>query len=286
MLDSFLSLLPSTLIIAAPLALAAIGGLSTALSGSLSIALEGCMSIGAFAAAMVGRSFGLYAGLAAGAGSGAMLSLIVGGISLGLKADVFVAGLAANLLAPGLVSMLSQAAFGTKGVVSAEAMRSGPWPILLVTVLIILVEALLLNGTVFGLRLKASGSASGDDASRAAGISPSRYRLSAHLLAGASAGIAGAALTAGVGAFVPGMVTGKGWLALVAVFLGTRTVLGTLAACLLFGFLLALANAGQALWTNTFAINAVELLEAIPYLAAAAALVIWRSLEKRKKARS
>jgi simple sugar transport system permease protein len=291
MLDRLTSLALSSLSCAAPLALAAIGTLATEESGSLSISIEGCMIVGAFAAAVSAQAgAGLVTGLAAGATAGLGLSCLVGGASLALGADVFVAGLAANILAPGLVSVLSQAAFGTKGVLAAESLRSGPWPILFALSLLCLLLILLLTRSVFGLRLRASGSsesrATGKEIAQAAGISSRRYRFSAHLIAGAAAGVAGASLAAGVGAYVPGMTTGRGWIALVAVFLGGRRAWPVFLSCLVFGFLIALANLGQSFWNGgDGGGNAVELLQALPYIATAVALIAWRRLEKAKEER-
>lgn len=289
MLDHLTSLALSSLSAAAPLALAALGALATEESGSLSISIEGSMIVGAFAAAVSAQAgASLVPGLVAGAAAGLGLSCLVGGASLALGADVFVAALAANILAPGLISILSQAAFGTKGVLAAEGLRSGPWPILAALSLLCLLLILFLTRSVFGLRLRASGSAetraSGDEVAQAAGISSHRYRFCAHLIAGAAAGIAGASLTAGVGAYVPGMTTGRGWIALVAVFLGGRRAWPVLLSCLLFGFLIALANLGQSFWNGgDGGGNALELLQAMPYIATAIALIAWRRVEKTKE---
>jgi simple sugar transport system permease protein len=252
------------------------------------------MLVGAFAAAAVGQATGSLAlGLLAALVAGAGLSLLVGAASVLLRSDVFVAGLAANLLAPGLVSVLSGALYGTKGVLAAGAIASGAplsdtlssLPLvghalfgqdilfyLLAAVSLSL--AALYSRTVFGLRLRASGEPA--ETARAAGLDPARYRLAAHLVAGAASGLAGAYLAARIGAFVPGISSGRGWIALVAVYLGGRSPRGVLAASLCFGLLIALSNAAQG-----FAILPAELLQALPYLATAVALVAWKRAGKR-----
>lgn len=283
---SLASMASSTLGQAAPLLVAALGGLFTATAGSLSVALEGSMLAGAFAAAAIGGSaHSLAIGLAAGALAGALLSSLVAAASLALRADVFIAGLAANLLAPGAASALSQALFGTKGVLPAEAMAagaassaSGAWSMLgqgpafyaLLSAAAIL--ALIHSKSVFGLRLGACGE--GGEAAVSAGISPDRYRLAAHLVSGAASGLAGAAMTCGVAAFVPGMSAGRGWIALVAVYLGGRRPVGVALSCLLFGFLFAASNVAQGLYEA--AASGAELLQAVPYLATAVAFVLWK----------
>ena len=286
MIERIYSFALSALISAAPLCLAALGGLATEAAGSLSIALEGYMLIGAFAAAACGQAAGSFVvGMAAGTLAGMLLSLLVASVHRRLRADVFVVGLAANILAPGIVSVLSQAAYGTKGVLPAAAIRAGTAGNLALVGAASLVLAMLLSRSVFGLRLRAAGA--GDEVAKAAGISSASYRFTAHLIAGASSGLAGASLAAGIGAYVPGMSTGRGWIALVAVFLGARRTLGVAAACVLFGILFALSNLAQAFVgpdaASSAAADAAELLQALPYIATALALVIWKRVERRKK---
>jgi simple sugar transport system permease protein len=282
MLGRMTSFWLSALSSAAPLALAALGGLATEAAGSLSIGLEGYMLVGAFAAAACGQAVGsAWIGIAAGALAGMLLSSLVAAAHRYLEADVFVAGLAANILAPGIVSVISQAAYGTKGVLAAESIRAGGGGILALLAVSSLVLVLLLSRSVFGLRLRAAGE--GDEIARAAGIDSQSYRFAAHLIAGASSGLAGAALAVGVGAFVPGMSTGRGWIALVAVFLGARRSAGVVAACLVFGSLFALSNLAQS-FTGPGG-DATELLQALPYVATALALIAWKSIERRHKGR-
>jgi len=291
--DMIADLAASTLGAAAPIAAAALGGLFTATAGSLSVALEGSILVGAFAAAAVGQAGqSLALGMAAGALAGALLSLLVATAAIALRADVFVAGLAANVLAPGAASAISQAVFGTKGVLPAEAIAVGAAPSASIGRSILdqgpafyaLVGAVILlavahSKSVFGLRVRASGE--GEDAARAAGISPDRYRFAAHLVSGAASGLAGAALACGVAAFVPGMSAGRGWIALVAVYLGGRKPAGVALACLLFGFLLALSNLAQGL--SSQAASGAELLQAMPYLATAIAFVLWKRRERQAR---
>jgi general nucleoside transport system permease protein len=232
------------------------------------------MLVGAFAAAAVGRATGSMAiGMAAGALAGGFLGFLVGAAALGLKADVFVAGLAANILAPGIVSVLSQSVFGTKGVLAAEAIRSGAPGIIVLLAAAALALAALLSRSVFGLRLRVAGE--GVEVAAAAGIAGGRYRLAAHLMAGAASGLAGATLAAGIGAYVPGMTNGRGWIALVAVFLGARRPGGVVLASLAFGLLFALSNLAQGL-ASPGAASGAELLQALPYVATAIALVAWK----------
>jgi simple sugar transport system permease protein len=237
------------------------------------------MLVGAFGAAALGSASGSLAlGMTAGSGAGALLGLIVGGAAIGLGADVFVAGLAANILAPGIISAISQAAFGTKGVITAPAIRAGATQMLCVVIATAAALALFLVRSVFGLRLRAVGE--GPEIAKAAGVPSGPYRLVAHIIAGAAAGLAGAVLAAGIGAFAPGMSTGRGWIALVAVYLGGRKPVGVLLASLLLGLLFALSNLAQGFGTLA---PSAELLQALPYIVTAIAFIGWRRAEKRRK---
>jgi simple sugar transport system permease protein len=86
------------------------------------------------------------------------------------------------------------------------------------------------------------------------------------------------------------MSTGRGWIALVAVFLGARRPGGVAMACLLFGLLFALSNLAQAFAApgpaSSIAANGGELLQALPYIATALSLIAWKIVERRRKARS
>ncbi len=290
-IDLAASLLTVALAAAAPLAVAALGGLLTEAAGSLSVALEGCMLLGAFAAAAAARaSDSVTLAILAAIAAGMLLAALVGGAAGALGADVFIAGLAANLLAPGAISIASQALFGTKGVVQAEVLgsyaRQGPLssipfigallgqePLFYVLSGAAALLAATYSKTVFGLRLRAAGE--GREVSEAAGIASGRYRFAAHLAAGGAAGLAGAALASHVAAFVPGLSAGRGWIALVAIYLGGKRPLGVILACLGLGLLIAVSNAAQGLGLTA------ELLAALPFVATALALVAWKRLERR-----
>jgi simple sugar transport system permease protein len=68
------------------------------------------------------------------------------------------------------------------------------------------------------------------------GVSVVRYRVIAVFLAGALAGLPGAAPARLVSAFAGDMSAGQGWIAVVAVMLGRNSPLYAAAACVLFGF--------------------------------------------------
>jgi general nucleoside transport system permease protein len=123
----------------------------------------------------------------------------------------------------------------------------------------------LLYRTRFGLRLRAVGE--NPAMVDSAGISVTGLRWYAVLLAGALCGIAGAYLTLAQNAsFTPGMTAGRGFMALAAMVFGQWHPLRAGVACLLFGFLDAVAIRLQGVPLPGIGTVPVELIQALPYL--------------------
>ena len=172
-----LSLVHNAVGIMTPFLLAATGGLYTELAGMLNIALEGLMLVGAFfAVVFAGLTGSLALGVALGIASSMLAALLFGLVTLKLKANVFIAGLATNLLASGLTVVLAFQLFKNKGVVRFEL---GSLPVLSVPALqgipllgglllghnllvyvswaIVLASVVVIYRTPFGLRLRGTG---------------------------------------------------------------------------------------------------------------------------------
>jgi simple sugar transport system permease protein len=229
---------------AAPLALAGLGALLTELSGVLGIFIEGFMSLGAFFSWIIAVKTGsVFWGVLLSAVPSALGGFGLSRFTRRSGADPFIAALALNLAAPGITETLSTLWFGTKGVLRNPGIAiPGPvkvlpflgpqppfvWAALGFTVL----AALLIGRTRLGLRLRASGLPL--EAALERGIRPERCRDGAWAAAAFLAALAGAALTFRVGAYTPGGVAGRGWIALAAVYLGFRRVWGTALAALAF----------------------------------------------------
>jgi len=119
-----LSLIASTIRLATPLVLAALGGLFSERSGVINIALEGKMLAGAFTAAAVtyaaDTKFGLgnaspWVGLLAGLVAGLFIAAIYAVSCIKFKADQVVSGAAINILMLGVPGFLSGAFFLSSG---------------------------------------------------------------------------------------------------------------------------------------------------------------------------
>ncbi|GHU93902.1 ABC transporter permease [Spirochaetia bacterium] len=266
-MDHPIPVLHSAINIMTPLLFAAMGGLFTELSGMLDIALEGLLLTGAFAAITAAHFTGsLAVGVAAAIFSSMALACILALVTLKLRSNVFIAGLAANLLAAGITVVLSFHLFGTRGVV---VLNDVP-PLTLINIPAIagipvigdifsghtiyvyaawgslLLAWVVLYMTPFGFRLRSCDGHS--EALISLGLSPDIYRFIAFLVSGLCCGIGGSFLTLNLGAFVPNISAGKGWIALVVIFLGNRKPKGLLVAALVFGLAEAFSNYAQGIF--------------------------------------
>ncbi len=262
-------LLASTLRVSTPLILGALAGLLSERSGVIDLGLEGKMLLAAFAAGAAGAFSGsLPLALAAALGVGVALSMLHGYACVSHTGDQVVMGMALSMIAAGLTIVLGIAWFKQGGQTPPlpDAVRLSPWliglaaslmavpllgPVLgagllghngLVYLALALVPAVWwgLYRTRLGLRLRATG----DNPAMvdAAGLSVKGLRYGALAGNGVLCGLAGAYLVLAQNAnFVPHMTAGRGYMALAAMIFGKWHPVGALWACLLFGFLDAVA---------------------------------------------
>ena len=232
-----ISLLWSTLRLATPLILAALGGLFSERSGVINIALEGMMLAGAFTAAAVTWAVGNpWVGLLAGMGAGLVMAAIHAIACIRYKADQVVTGTAINILMIGLPGFLSGAFFlssGSTPQIPKEQLI--PWTPIVIAIALVPLSWYVLYRTPFGLRLRSVGE--NPEAADAAGVNVARVRYSGVLLSGILAGIGGAYLSIGQSSlFTRNMTSGRGFIALDALIFGKWKPVPTMLACLLFGF--------------------------------------------------
>jgi len=290
-------LLHNTIGIMTPFLLAATGGLFTELAGMLNIALEGLMLIGAFfSVVFAGLTGSLFVGVLLGIASAMLVAALFGAVSLNLKANVFISGLATNLLASGLTVVLAFQIFGNKGVVRFEIatlpslsipalaripilgdLLIGHNVLVYLSWLIVVLAAVVIYRTPFGLRIRGTGL--GAPTITSLGLKPRRYQMAGILISGFTCGLAGAGLTLNLSAFVPNITSGRGWIALVAIYLGNKTPWGIVIASFIFGFAESFSNYAQGA-TNIPA----DFILAFPYLLTVLAMIgysIWRHYRDR-----
>jgi simple sugar transport system permease protein len=253
------NLLQSTMNLSIPLVLGALAGCMCERSGVINIAIEGQLLLGAFSAAVVASTFGLWLGLLTGSLAGGLLGALLAVFAIRFLADQIILGVVLNVLAAGLTGYLND-----RILVSRPDLNSGltfnavKIPVLgdipiigaiffdstiflyIMYVMIVLVQVALFS-TRWGLRVRAVGEH--PTAADTVGIRVLATRYRNVILGGLIAGIGGAYLTVGsVGTFTKDMSSGLGYIALAAMIFGRWTPLGATAAALLFGF----ANSLQA----------------------------------------
>lgn len=257
-----LGLLASTVRLATPLLLAALGGLFSERAGVINIALEGLMLAGAFTAATVTHFSGSpWIGLAAAIAAGMAVALVHAVACIRFGADQVVSGTAINILFLGVPALLSGALFDSTGA-TPQVPQSQLLPLVPIVLAFAFVPAVwyVLQRTRFGLRLRAVGE--NPEAADTAGIPVARVRYAAVLLSGALAAIGGAYLSIGQSSlFTRNMTAGRGFIALAALIFGKWRPVQTMLACLLFGFAEAVSIQMQGV-----APIPVQFIQIIPYV--------------------
>lgn len=290
----FAAMLASTLRVSTPLIFCALAGLLSERSGVVDIGLEGKMLFAAFAAGASGAVYGsTTVALLAAMAVATALSWMHGLACVSHRGDQVVSGVAINIIAAGMTVVLGVAWFAQGGQTppvsasvriqplfpaAATAVQDIPWVggILgegllshnaMVYLALALVPAIwwLMFRTRFGLRLRAVGE--NPQMVDAAGVSVTRLRYMALTLNGMLCGLAGAYLVLAQSAsFSHNMTAGRGYMALAALIFGRWHPVGALWACLLFGFLDAVAIRLQGVQVPGIGEVPVQAIQALPYV--------------------
>jgi simple sugar transport system permease protein len=274
-----ISLIASTIRLATPLVLAALGGLFSERSGVINIALEGKMLAGAFTAAAVTYAADTqlhmgaaspWIGLLGGMIAGFFIAVIYAVSCVRFKSDQVVSGAAINILMFGMPGFLSGALFLSSGstpqIPKDHLLPQSPWIIAIAVIALVAVIWYVLYKTPFGLRLRSVGE--NPEAADAAGVSVSRIRYSGVLLAGVLAGMGGAYLSIGQSSlFTRNMTAGRGFIALAALIFGKWRPVQTMLACLLFGFTEAVSIQMQGVYKLPSGEDIpVQFINMVPYV--------------------
>jgi len=287
-------LLGAALARGAPLLFAALGELWAERAGVLNLGLEGVLLASAMAGVAGAQATGCaLVGLALAVLVGALFGLLHAWLTVGLKSDQVVSGLALVFLGAGLSSvggaaLVGQAApsFGPAPIpglaelpLVGRALFSQPWLVYLAFLALPAVH-LLLTRTRWGLVVTATGEHPA--AAAAMGIRVQRVRATCVVVGAALAGLAGGTLSLAVTpGWVDGLTAGQGWIVLGLVIAGGWRPWGIALGALLFGALtrlgLDLQGSGLQLFQDP---NAGYVLGMLPYLAAILVLVLAAALKR------
>ena len=258
---------------ASPLILCSIGALFSEYAGCLALFLDGLVSFSAF----LFYTFTVATGSALLGATLACLTSVL--ITLGFsavvehgKANRFIAAIAMNLLFGALTSCLSWTFFGTRGVLAGAAMSGGAADVfqfsagtaraaaVVVTTVLVAAAVLFLRYGRAGLYIRVAGDNA--DVLKAKGVNPGCIRTLSWSLAALYGSSAGCQLAMRLSSFVPNISSGRGWMALAAVFLGKKKPLRIVAAVLIF----CLADIFSANIQNYITGIPSSLLISLPYL--------------------
>ena len=286
-----------TLLLASPIALAAVGGLFAEKSGVFNIGLEGFMIFGAITAAVTlylvgGTSPGqvhVWVAIVVSVAVTLALTVAYAVLLIRFKANQIVAGLAIWFMGLGFAPFAASLLWGTvrsPGLTSidhytlvylSELPVIGPIvftqsPLVVLTFLLVLASWVVLYRTRYGYWIQAAGE--NPKALDTAGVNVNRVRYAAVIFSGAMAGLGGAVLLAHAGNFIgtgDTMTDGRGWIAIVAYLFGNYNPIGAALAALLFGGLDGLQIQFQ---TVDIAVSG-RLMGLLPYIGVIIVLTIW-----------
>lgn len=287
----------SVIRISTPIIFPAMGGLIATVAGVPNMALEGIMNVGAFTGVMVSAYTGnIWLAILAGIASGVLMALILGVFHLKFKTDLFMAGLAVNLMASGGTVFLLYIITGDKG--NSSNLRSMSVPDIQIpfikdipflgevisghpiftylAFLVVFLVYIFLYRTRYGTHLRAVGE--NPEAATTLGINVVRTQMTALVISGVLAALGGMNLSmAYLQLFQKEMAAGRGWIGVAAVHLGARKPLGVMLAAILFGFADAISNQLGSLDIPS------QLVQMIPYATTVIALALY-AVQQRQSA--
>ena len=283
----FISLLASTIRLATPIMVPALGQIYTQRAGILNLGVEGTMLMSAVTGfAVAFHSGSLWLGLLMGMACGMFWSLIMGFLSITIRANQVIAGLGMNILAGGLAAYIYRVIFGIQSLppkvdsfqgIMIPGLSELPviGPIFLqhnilvyLGFSLVFVTWFILERTTFGLKIKAVGEH--PYAADAKGINVYAVRYAAVLIGGLYAGAAGAFMSiAYLNSFTEAVIGGRGYIAVSVVIFARFMPFRAMWGALLFGIASALQLRLQALGVNI----ANQLMLMLPYIMTIAALI-------------
>ncbi len=289
-----LGTLLTTLRLAIPIALAAVGVTICERAGVLNLGVEGMMLMGAISAVAGSHFTGSpWFGVLLATLVGGLTGLLHGLLCLRFRGNQTVSGVGINLAASGLTVVICKAIWGNDGMSGQVAQIQpidvpllcripvlgrffqGQSPFLYLTVLLVFLVWYAFYYSSYGLRLRAIGDH--PLAVQSVGVNVTRYRYAAVVLSGMLAGLGCAYLSIVQNSlFVSEMVAGRGFLAIAANIFGGWDPFGAFLASLLFAF-------AQALRLNLAGLNIPDqFIQMLPYAITLIGLILIGSRRKAK----
>jgi ABC-type uncharacterized transport system permease subunit len=289
-----ISIVMTAILYGTPLVFAGIGELLAERSGVLNLGVEGMLLMGAVMAFLVSQRMTgpnglvLLAAVLVAMVASAIMALIHAFVSITLRANQIVSGLALTIFA-GIIGLSSYIAednkiggkagkhqfsqlnlFGLKKLPVIGPTLFHQSPMVYVSWLLVIGAVLYLYRTRTGLHLRSVGES--PQAADAMGINVTRYRYLHTLAGGALAGAGGAVFTLQIATnWIDGLTAGAGWIAIALVIFSFWRPELLIAGAYLFG---AFTSIGFDLQARGITSIPSEFWSALPYVMTIIALVL------------
>ena len=270
-----ISILTRTLIAGTPLLLGTLGEIITERSGVLNLGVEGMMAVGAMSAFTVTLITGSpWLGLLAAVLAGALAAGLHAFVSVSLRANQVVSGLALTMLGLGVTGLFGRPFIGRPlpqklGAVRIPGLAEIPVvgrilfsrdPLFYLAVVLGILLWILLSRTRWGIQIRSVGE--NPAAAEVQGINVARIRYLCVLLGGALAGMAGAHLSLVYSkSWTEGLTGGRGWIVIALTIFALWNPLRAFLGAFLFGCIFVLQYLLQPIGVPP------NLLAMMPYLA-------------------
>jgi simple sugar transport system permease protein len=286
-----ISTLIRTLVAGTPLLLGTLGEIVTERSGVLNLGVEGMMAIGAMTAFTVTLTTGNpWFGLLAAVLAGSLSAGIHAFVSVTLKANQVVSGLALTMLGLGVAGLFGKPFIGRPlpsklSVLPIPGLSNIPVvgrilftqdPIFYLAVIVGILLWILLTRTRWGIEVRSVGE--NPAAAEVQGINVARIRYLCVLMGGALAGMAGAHLSLVYSkSWTEGLTGGRGWIVIALTIFALWNPLRAFLGAFLFGCIFVLQYLLQPIGVPP------NLLAMMPYLATLAVLLVGGLRKDRRR---
>ncbi len=275
-----------------PLLFATLGEIITERAGILNLGLEGLMLVGALTGFATSYMTGnVWLAFFMAMVVGALFAAIHAFMSITLRVNQVVSGLALTMLGSGLSGVLGKAFVGRPATKFVEYYIPGLSnipvigaffkmdPLVYLGYILVPVLYLVIFKTRWGLTLRAVGESPSAADSR--GINVFLVRYIATMVGGALTAAGGAYLSlAATSMWIENMSAGRGWIAIALVIFSAWEPFKALVGSFLFGFVMSLQLRLQAMGIAHISANILLML---PYLATVIAMILFSFSESFRK---
>jgi general nucleoside transport system permease protein len=285
LLTLVVTILFGSLVSGSPLLFATLGEIYSERSGVMNLGIEGMMLMGAMGGfAAWSHTGSIWLGLLMGMALGGLLALLHAFITISLRADQVVSGLAVTILGTGLSSILGQAYVGQKvpsptdlflpvlGRVAAEQVV-----LVLAGIILAPLAWFFLNRTRQGLNMRSVGEH--PSAADSLGINVFLTRYVYVVFGGVMAGLGGASMSLITDpGWIDGKASGLGWIAVGLVIFASWDPMRGMWASFFFGLLrrlpLDLQNPALPFISTANNPSLGRIMDMLPYLATILILIL------------